>query len=276
MKRRRSTWARTSRCTAHFRPPIWPTLLALLDAARVAGRGGAGFDFATKLAGADRPPAHGHRQRQSESEPASLKDRTLLRRAPHLVLDGALTVAAAIGATRVVVALTDRASATAVEPRDRRTVRRADRTVHVVDSRGFVSGEARAIVRAVGGGPALPPGPPRPRHPDRHAALECRDVRAGGRADATGGAPLRRDRHPGRTGHHPAHDQRRGRAPRGGRDPDRHPALDHPGRSRRPLRPGRGDHRRLPRHLGLPTIPRLLGYRAPASPRPGPVSARAC
>ena len=133
-----------------------PHLLGLLDASRLAGRGGAGFDFATKLR------ALASRRRTvivngSESEPASHKDRTLLRRTPHLVLDGAVTVAAVTGAARVIVAVHDRAAATAIE---RAISERSDArnlTVQLV-SGGFVAGEARAVIRALNGGPAVPPG----------------------------------------------------------------------------------------------------------------------
>jgi NADH:ubiquinone oxidoreductase subunit F (NADH-binding) len=66
-------------------------LLGVLDASALAGRGGAGFPFATKIRA-----LRGNRTRVvvngAESEPASHKDRTLLLRAPHLVLDGALAV----------------------------------------------------------------------------------------------------------------------------------------------------------------------------------------
>ena len=131
-------------------------LLAQVDAGRLAGRGGAGFPFATKL----RSLSEGRRHivvNGSESEPASRKDRTLLRRSPHLVLDGALALARATDARRVTVVVHDAAAASAVhaalaERADGRQVR--VRTI----SGGFVSGEARAIVRALDGGPALPTG----------------------------------------------------------------------------------------------------------------------
>lgn len=133
-----------------------PRLLTLLDAAGLAGRGGAGFPLAAKLRA-----LHGTRPtvvvNGSESEPASHKDRTLLRRTPHLVLDGALAVAAAIGARRVSVAVHDHAAATAV--RAALAQRPDGRRVQVSESAGgFVAGEARALVRALNGGPALPPG----------------------------------------------------------------------------------------------------------------------
>ena len=86
-------------------------LLALLDESGLTGRGGAGFPLATKLRAlrGARPTVVVN---GSESEPASRKDRTLLRRAPHLVLDGALAVADAVGAPRVIVAVHDAAAPT--------------------------------------------------------------------------------------------------------------------------------------------------------------------
>jgi NADH:ubiquinone oxidoreductase subunit F (NADH-binding) len=131
-------------------------LLAHLDASRLAGRGGAGFSFATKL----RALADGPRHivvNGTESEPASRKDRTLLRRTPHLVLDGALATAAGTGARDVTVAVHDEVTATAV--RAAATERRNGPPLRVrVVTGGFVSGEARAVVRAINGGPALPTG----------------------------------------------------------------------------------------------------------------------
>jgi NADH:ubiquinone oxidoreductase subunit F (NADH-binding) len=137
-------------------PTDLPRLLAYLDAVRLTGRGGAGFPLATKL----RALASGPRRivvNGTESEPASRKDRVLLERTPHLVLDGALAVARAVRAREVVVALHDEWAARSVraalaERADGRRVR-----VRVVPG-GFVAGEARAVVRSLAGGPALPPG----------------------------------------------------------------------------------------------------------------------
>ena len=131
-------------------------LLSYLDSSGIAGRGGAGFPLVNKL----RTLATGRRRvivNGSESEPASYKDRVLMRRTPHLVLDGALAVAAAVGTRDLTIAVHDAQSAaalrTAIAQRgDAKRVRVA--TV----AGGFVAGEARAMVRALAGGPAVPPG----------------------------------------------------------------------------------------------------------------------
>ena len=132
-------------------------ILGHLDAiGGLAGRGGAGFDFATKLRGL----APGRRRvivNGTESEPASHKDRVLLHRAPHLVLDGAQATAAAVGARSVTVAVHDEVTASRVRAAlaERPDGRRTD--VRVIPG-GFVAGEARAVIRALDGGPAIPPG----------------------------------------------------------------------------------------------------------------------
>lgn len=136
--------------------PTLARLLELLDGAGLSGRGGAGFPLATKLRGL----ARGRRRvvvNGSESEPASRKDRTLLRRTPHLVLDGALLVASAVVARQVTLAVHDAAAAHAVRAA---LAQRPDGSrVHVqIAPAAFVSGEARALVRFLDGGPALPTG----------------------------------------------------------------------------------------------------------------------
>jgi NADH:ubiquinone oxidoreductase subunit F (NADH-binding) len=132
-------------------------LLRHLDAVGgLPGRGGAGFPFAAKL----RALAPDRRRvvvNGTESEPASQKDRVLLRRAPHLVLDGALAVAGSVGTKAVTVAVHD--ETTAAQLRAALAQRSDGRRVDVrVISGGFVAGEARAVVRALDGGPALPTG----------------------------------------------------------------------------------------------------------------------
>ena len=131
-------------------------LMALLETSRLTGRGGAGFPLAAKLRA-----LHGTHPRVivngSESEPASFKDRTLLRRTPHLVLDGAAAVGAALNAREVIVAVHD---AAAYESVRRAVSERPDRArIQLVRTDGrFLGGEARALVRGIDGGPTVPPG----------------------------------------------------------------------------------------------------------------------
>jgi len=80
--------------------------VAVLEASGLAGRGGAGFPTAIKLAVAHAAGAGGTVVVNAmEGEPASDKDKLLLLRAPHLVLDGAQLLAAATGARRIIVAV---------------------------------------------------------------------------------------------------------------------------------------------------------------------------
>jgi NADH:ubiquinone oxidoreductase subunit F (NADH-binding) len=128
-------------------------LLSVLDGGRIAGRGGAGFPLAAKIRALPSGIARHVVVNGTESEPASRKDRTLLRRTPHLVLDGAL----AIGAPDVTLALHDERSAVSVREAIKERSDAAEVRVRVI-SGGFVAGEARAVVRARQGGPALPSG----------------------------------------------------------------------------------------------------------------------
>jgi NADH:ubiquinone oxidoreductase subunit F (NADH-binding) len=80
-------------------------LIDEVERAGLLGRGGAAFPAATKL----RAVASARRGgaivvvNAAEGEPASWKDRALLTYAPHLVLDGALVAATAVGAEEAIV-----------------------------------------------------------------------------------------------------------------------------------------------------------------------------
>jgi NADH:ubiquinone oxidoreductase subunit F (NADH-binding) len=149
-------------------------LIDLVEEAGLRGRGGASFPLAAKLravASASRSPL-GPRPivvvNGAEGEPASAKDRTLLQSLPHLVLDGALSAAAAVGAQEIVVACCDSASAaldaTASAIAERGPPRRGEpfiRTAAVPS--GYLSGQESALVSILGGGPPRPTfTPPRP------------------------------------------------------------------------------------------------------------------
>lgn len=141
---------------------------ALIDAVEssgLRGRGGAAFPTGVKLrsVGARDAPrfvvANGE-----EGEPASIKDRWLLRVRPHLVLDGLDRVAEAIGAERSYIFVSDREAAASVaaaldELGDNGP---APRELVTTEPR-YVAGEETAAIRAINGGPALPLAkPPRP------------------------------------------------------------------------------------------------------------------
>lgn len=139
-------------------------LLAVLAPLAVRGRGGAGFPLARKI---DTVLAHRSRRpgrrpvvvvNAAEGEPASAKDSALLDVAPHLVLDGAVLAARALGAGTVhLVTSVDRpwagaAAARAVAERDDHGIRWSR---HEAQAR-FVSGQARAVLELFSGRSGLP------------------------------------------------------------------------------------------------------------------------
>ena len=79
------------------------TLIPALEASGLLGRGGAGFPVGRKWRSVAGQPAAAPvvLANGAEGEPLSAKDRTLLRLRPHLVLDGALLAADAVGADRI-------------------------------------------------------------------------------------------------------------------------------------------------------------------------------
>ncbi len=90
-------------------PALRPAeLIDLVARSGLRGRGGADFPTARKLQTlVDARRVSAVVVNGSETEPASRKDRTLLQRAPHLVLDGAVLAAQAIGARAVIVKVGD-------------------------------------------------------------------------------------------------------------------------------------------------------------------------
>lgn len=133
-------------------------LLALVESAAVRGRGGAAFPFATKL----RTAARGRRRpvvvvNLAEGEPASSKDTALALTRPHLVIDGAVVTARALGAREVHVVLPGERPQV-VDAVTRALAERDDRvrtSTHVTSGR-FVAGQARAVVELVSGRDGLP------------------------------------------------------------------------------------------------------------------------
>jgi NADH:ubiquinone oxidoreductase subunit F (NADH-binding) len=146
-----------------------PHLIEALEESGLRGRGGAGFPTATKLAAvASRSGRAVVVVNGVEGEPASGKDRSLLRHVPHLVLDGAVLAAEAVGARDAIVAagiseLELAALENAIESRERLRLDGRVRLHAVAVPRRFVAGEETALVNFLGGGPAKPTfTPPRP------------------------------------------------------------------------------------------------------------------
>jgi NADH:ubiquinone oxidoreductase subunit F (NADH-binding) len=95
----------------------------------------------------------------SEGEPASGKDRLLVRRAPHLVIDGLMVAAETLGASRAVLyvpASEARHVSEVLRERRRAGIDPLDAEV-VVSPERFVAGEESAVTAHLDGGPgALP------------------------------------------------------------------------------------------------------------------------
>jgi NADH:ubiquinone oxidoreductase subunit F (NADH-binding)/ferredoxin len=94
----------------------------------------------------------------TEGEPASWKDKMLLRRAPHLILDGAFLAAQALGSHSVVigVATGEPGAGSLMRALEERRMPVITRVVEVPHR--FISGEGGALVRAINGEIPIPPG----------------------------------------------------------------------------------------------------------------------
>jgi len=137
-------------------------LAAALESSGLSGRGGGGFPAAIKVAAAG---SHGKGGtvvvNGMESEPASDKDKVLLIRAPHLVLDGAQVVGALCRADRIVVCIPagrDGVAAPVTHALAERAARQyggvSEMIVRPPDR--FIAGEESALVSWVETGRALP------------------------------------------------------------------------------------------------------------------------
>jgi NADH:ubiquinone oxidoreductase subunit F (NADH-binding) len=142
---------------------------ALIDAAErsgLRGRGGADFPTAVKLRSvASRRRGTVLVVNGSETEPASAKDRLLLSRLPHMVLDGAVLAAKAIGTREIVVKVSDGAPEVVRALEGAASVRREDDVAIelAVGPQGYVTGEETAVLHFLNRGVAKPTFvPPRP------------------------------------------------------------------------------------------------------------------
>ncbi len=143
--------------------PEWrgATFIDELETSGLRGHGGAWFPVGLKWrdirASRLRAPivvANG-----AEGEPASGKDRLLIEQVPHLVLDGAVVAAQALGASRVVVHVPARSVRTvtsAIESRQQHAPDPVGFDVVVAPDR-FLAGQESAVVSTVNGrNPGIP------------------------------------------------------------------------------------------------------------------------
>ena len=144
-------------------------LIDLVERSGLTGRGGAGFSTGRKMRSVVARPgrpvvvANG-----SEGEPASCKDRLLLTRAPHLILDGITLAAYAVEADEAHLVVHGQEADLMASLQDAI----ADRETLGVDPvpiqltgipARYVSSEQSSIVQYLNGGPAKPTfSPPRP------------------------------------------------------------------------------------------------------------------
>jgi NADH:ubiquinone oxidoreductase subunit F (NADH-binding) len=139
--------------------PSAAQLIDLIDHSGLRGRGGADFPTARKL----RTVAQSRRAAAvvvngSETEPASAKDALLLSRLPHLVLDGAVLAAQAVGAPEVIVKVRDSA-VRSIDALDLAIAERAGDPVPVrlvTGPGGYVVGEESAVMHYLNGGRPTP------------------------------------------------------------------------------------------------------------------------
>lgn len=151
------------------RPRPGPMLIEQLERSGLTGRGGASFPVGRKWHTVAANAAHAGPAvvvaDGVETEPASIKDRTLLALRPHLVLDGVEHAAEAVGADRAILYVSRRneslvaALTTALRERPAATV--------AIEVRGapprYIAGEETAVVNRLNGRTARPSVvPPRP------------------------------------------------------------------------------------------------------------------
>ncbi|MDE3070160.1 MAG: hypothetical protein KGJ43_05475, partial [Acidobacteriota bacterium] len=147
-------------------------LIGEIERAGLRGRGGGGFPTALKMRAVASSGSDGTRGAQArrrpivvanaaEGEPASLKDRTLIEALPHLVIDGGVLAARAVGADELVVCVCEdgpgalSALANAVAERGRGIDRGVRVRLAEVPAR-YVAGQESALVNHLNGGPPRP------------------------------------------------------------------------------------------------------------------------
>jgi NADH:ubiquinone oxidoreductase subunit F (NADH-binding) len=164
----------TEHVARHGVMPLWlyagrdgpGRLIEVVERAGLRGRGGAGFPTARKLVTV--AARRGRRRvvvaNGCEGDPASAKDRVLLELAPHLVIDGILLAAHAVGAGEAILCLHE--GSRLVRHLLAALGERGDGAapIRVVEvPRRYVASEESALVNFLTAGDARPTGtPPRP------------------------------------------------------------------------------------------------------------------
>lgn len=143
-------------------------LIDLIARSGLRGRGGAAYPTGAKWrAVAEQPGKPVLVINAAESEPASYKDRALLTSRPHLVIEGALLAAQAIGADMCIFYGHDRAVMQMVDRAWSELERLGGRLPHwrtVIAPRAYVAGEASAAVNFINGHAAIPTSKPPRMH----------------------------------------------------------------------------------------------------------------
>lgn len=138
-------------------PPLGGQLITVAEQAGLTGRGGAGFPTSRKLAavaagrGRKVVVANG-----TEGEPMSAKDKTLLVRSPHLVLDGLDAAARAVGAGRRIICI-ERGNRDVYAAVRAALAERNDPDAEIVlTPHRYITGQEAALVDFIDGGPGRP------------------------------------------------------------------------------------------------------------------------
>ncbi|ONI89909.1 hypothetical protein ALI144C_03785 [Actinosynnema sp. ALI-1.44] len=160
LSRQAASIAEHMRAVGPLPKSVVPQLIDLVTASGLRGRGGGWFPSGRKMAS-----VFGRDNRYvvvngMEGEPASGKDKLLLRLAPHLVLDGAELAALAVGADRITVAVhrgTGLAGHVLSAIADRVAAGWGEVEIDVSEPPSrYVSSESTAVAGFVGGGEARP------------------------------------------------------------------------------------------------------------------------
>jgi len=136
-------------------------IIPSIERSGLIGRGGAGFPVGRKWRSVAERSGRGAVvvANGAEGEPRSAKDRDLMHLRPHLIIDGGLTAAQAIGAEDLVV-YAGSEHGDAVRSMSRAIAERAGRdpvAVRLVEApRGYVSGESTAVVHYLNAADARP------------------------------------------------------------------------------------------------------------------------